>query len=85
MLKTLNFFILALLIMASIENKLISSTSARQESNPDASLSANLAISPAISPNSDDLSGLTNEVTTFSNYLYECPPGGCRPSPINRF
>lgn len=81
MLKTLNFFILALLIMASSENKLISSTSARQESNPDASLSAN----PAISPNSDDLSGLTNEVTTFSNYLYECPPGGCRPSPINRF
>lgn len=81
MLKSLNFFILALLIMASIEIKLISSTSARQESNPDASLSANLAISP----NSDDLSGLTNEVTTSSNYLYECPPGGCRPSPINRF
>lgn len=81
MLKTLNFFILALLIMASSENKLISSTSARQESNPDASLSANLAISPK----SDDLSGLTNEVTTFRDYLYECPPGGCRPPPINRF
>lgn len=81
MLKSLNFFILALLIMASIENKVISSTSARQESNPDASLSANLAISP----NSDDLSGLTNEVTTSSDYMYECPPGGCRPSPINGF
>lgn len=85
MLKTLNFFILALLIMASIENKLISSTSARQESNPDASLSANLAISPAISPNSDDLSRLTNEVTTSRDYFYECPPGGCRRRPINRF
>lgn len=80
--KSLNFFILALLIMASIESKLISSTNAREESNPDASPSPN----PAASPQSDDLSGLTGGITTYINdYLFECPPGGCLPSRISRF
>ena len=81
MLKSLNFIILAFLVVTNTKSMPISVTALTHESYTDASLSLN----PAVSPYSIDCLGLTSEEclskktkNTQKDCIYPCPWRGCK-------
>ena len=79
--KSLSFIILALLVVANTESRLILANHIGQGSTADASLSSN----PTASPDIVDYSGITREECLIAklkkaleDYIYHCPPGGCK-------
>ena len=79
--RSLSFIILALLVVANTESRLILASHIGEGSNPDASFSIN----PTTSPDIVDCSGLTREECLIAelkkaleDYIYPCPPGGCK-------
>ena len=79
--KSLSFIILALLVVANTESRLILANHIGQGSTADASFSSN----PTASPDIVDCSGITREECLIAklkkaleDYIYHCPPGGCK-------
>ena len=79
--KSLSFIILALLVVANTESRLILANHIGQGSTADASFSSN----PTGSPDIVDCSGITREECLIAklkkaleDYIYHCPPGGCK-------